>query len=175
MALSGRKSLDLPPVGSFRILASVLKAITRGKINRKMNRFLKTLLLWLLLAALPLQGMAAALQTACGPTERNGSSGTAASMPSHHHHDGDTGHAHVADGDTASESPTSSDKSSDAGHTHSGCSACASCCVGAAAPPSTLDLPAVHGDSLPVVISPIPLVAGVVPGGLERPPRRVTA
>jgi hypothetical protein len=142
-----------------------------------MNRFLKILLLWLLLAALPFQGMAAAMQAACGPAERSDSAGTAMSMQPHHH-DGDAAdmaHAGAADGHTATKSPLSSDESPDTRQAHSGCSACATCGVGAAAPPPALDLPAVHGDSLPAVISPIPLVAGIVPGGLERPPKRVTA
>lgn len=142
-----------------------------------MNRFLKTLLLWLLLAALPFQGIAAAMQTACGPMEENGSAGR--TMPvQFHHHDGETvdmAHADVADSDTVMKSPSSSDKSSDTQHTHSTCSVCASCCVGAVAPPSTLNLTPTYSDSLPVAIHPTPLVTGIVPGGLERPPKRITA
>jgi hypothetical protein len=40
----------------------------------EMNRVLKTFLLWLLLAALPFQGFAAAVQASCGPMAHHGSS-----------------------------------------------------------------------------------------------------
>lgn len=140
-----------------------------------MNRFLKTLLLWLLLAALPFQGIAAVMKTACGPMELDGSTGVAVSMQSHHHHDDESMHAaHAAAADDTAVKP-SPDAPSDAKHTHTACSACASCCVGAVAPPFASDAISSCSGSLPVVTSPPPLLASVVPGGLERPPKHITA
>ena len=146
--------------------------------TEKMNRFLKTLLLWLLLAALPFQGMAASMQTMCGPMESNGSKGSAVPAQMHHHDRMaamDLSDANAAHHDAAAKPVASSDPSPDAQHAHSACSLCASCCVGAVAPPSALNLNAAYSESLPVVASPAPLVAGVVPRGLERPPKRITA
>jgi len=143
-----------------------------------MNRFLKTLLLWLLLAALPFQGIAAVMKTACAPTGLNGSSGVAIAMQSHHHHhheDASMHTAHAAAADDGTAVKPSPDKPSDANHPHSSCSACASCCVGAVAPPCATDAISSCRGSLPAVASqPLPL-ASVVPGGLERPPKRITA
>jgi len=142
-----------------------------------MNRFLKTLLLWLLLVAQPFQGIAATTQTVCGPMENSGSKGIALSAHVHHH-DGqaiDLPHADTAHHGAAMKSVTSSDPSADAKPAHSACSLCASCCVGAVAPPSTLNLNAAYSKSLPAVASSTPLVTGVVPRGLERPPKRLTA
>ena len=140
-----------------------------------MNRSLKTLLLWLLLAALPFQGIAAVMKTACGQTEPNGSTGMAISMQSHHHHDETMHMAHAAAVDDDTAAKPSPDNPSDAKHSHTACSACASCCVGAVAPPCATDAISSCRGSLPAVASqPLPL-ASVVPGGLERPPKRITA
>lgn len=135
----------------------------------EMNRILKTFLLWLLLAALPLQGFAAAVQTSCGPMAHHGSSEMATQAQSHNH-----------EGDSATSSSTEAASKSfrhsvDAKHKSSFCSACATCCVGAVAPPSVSVLTPVYSSSLPVVFSPAPLVTGFIPAGLERPPKRITA
>lgn len=145
--------------------------------TENMNRFLKTLLLWLLLVALPFQGIAATMQTVCGPMENNGPKGITISAHVHHHDDEamDLSHADTAHHGAAMKSVTSSDPSPDAKHAHSACSMCASCCVGAVAPPSALNPNAAYSKSLPAVASPTPLVTGVVPRGLERPPKRITA
>ena len=135
----------------------------------EMNRVLKTFMLWLLLAALPLQGFAAAVQASCGPMAHHGSSEMVMQAESHNHE---------GDG-AASASIVAAAKSSgglaDAKHKSSFCSACATCCVGAVAPPSVSILTPVYSNSLPVIFSPVPLVAGFIPAGLERPPKRITA
>jgi hypothetical protein len=141
-----------------------------------MNRFLKTLMLWLLLAALPLQGIAAAMQTTCGPMEHGGLA--EATMSVHlHEHGGDAldaGDTVATDTGAAVKSAMSHDTSPDDSHDHATCSACASCCVGAvAAPPAAVVTPA-YGSSLPSAVAPVPLVTGFVPAGLERPPKRIT-
>jgi hypothetical protein len=107
-----------------------------------MRKLLKPFVLWLLLIAVPFQGYAAATMMCCGSAHSKRTahaaqaSSTESNMHSHlsgmdHDHDEDT----IAAG-------TSSATESDAGaHHHDGdsskrvafkCSACASCCVGAA-------------------------------------------
>ena len=134
-----------------------------------MNRFLKTFILWLLLAALPLQGFAAAVQPSCGAMAHHDSSEMVMQAESHDHE---------SDGAASSSTeaaPKSFSHSVDAKHKNSSCSACATCCVGAVAPPSISVLTPVYSSSLPVIFSPAPLVAGFIPAGLERPPKRITA
>jgi hypothetical protein len=146
-----------------------------------MNRVFKTLLLWLLIAVLPVQGFAAAMKASCGPG-RHGSLPISITTDEHHH-DGAAAHAHHHDADMHSvsdssppESSVTADNSSDTHkHKSSYCSACAACCAGAVAPPSALHRTPVHGSSELVLASPAPLVTGYIPGGLERPPRRIFA
>jgi hypothetical protein len=116
-----------------------------------MNRVLVRYLLWILIAALPLQGFAAAIRTCCGPAH------AAAAVVDHADH---ADHAHMA------------------GHAHgkaSTCSNCASCCLGAAALPSNPVLTPVFATASAVVLAPAPWVTGYIPDGLERPPRPFSA
>ena len=142
-----------------------------------MSRFLKTLLLWLLLAALPLQGVSAAIKAACGPMEHHGSAEMTMSGQSHHH-DGDaTGMSDTNLAGTSADmnSAKSPDQPFGDKHKHSTCSACATCCVGAVAPPSVAVVTSAYTSSLPPVVTPTPLITGFIPAGLERPPKRITA
>lgn len=121
-------------------------------------RALIRLLLWILIAALPLQGGAAAFMS-CG-------SGTAPSYTAEHHN-----------GDTFTAAREEHCAQSGAGHLsapHGKCSHCASCCVGAAAPPA-----------VPSVLTPTtfttfagsavePAMTAYIPATLERPPRRLS-
>jgi hypothetical protein len=143
-----------------------------------MDRFLKTLLLWLLLAALPLQGIAAAVQTVCGSMEHHGSAAIEMSAQPHQHDDDviNMSRSNMASRDAADlKTAMLSNKSFDAKHKHAACNFCASCCIGAVAPPSTTVSASAHTHSLAVLFSPSPLVTGFVPAGLERPPKRITA
>ncbi|WP_283441370.1 hypothetical protein [Noviherbaspirillum suwonense] len=133
-----------------------------------MNRVLKTFLVWLLLAALPLQGFAAAVQASCGPAAHHDAAEITMQTESHHH-EGD-----APDSVTVVAAKSAGD-SADIKHKGSLCSACAACCVGAVAPPSVPALISAYSSSLPEVISPSPLVTGFIPAGLERPPKRITA
>lgn len=129
-----------------------------------MKRAFHTFLLWLLIAALPLQGFAAALQASCGTSAHHEAAEMVASAQSHaqHDHEASAGH-HDDTGHTAAK-----DK-------HSSCSACAACCISAIAPPS-VSLPSMaHSNARPAASSPAPLITGFIPPGLERPPKRVTA
>lgn len=149
-----------------------------------MTRVIKTLLLWLLMAALPLQGLAAVMKASCGPAHHAGV--PAAMLAEGHHHDhagGDHHHHHdfaqhaAAGGAHADNTDDATDSASAAStiNTSSYCSACAACCVGAVAPPSvTLWTP---GDAAAetIFIAPASLVTGHIPAGLERPPRKISA
>ena len=138
-----------------------------------MNRAFKTLLLWLLMAALPLQGFAAAMPSNCG-SAHHGLAVTEA-----HHHDGMTEHSHDGAGThhSASDSAVKANHSPGASHEHqhSSCSTCAACCVGASAPPSSFPMTPAYGSSESFAISQAPLVAGFIPAGLERPPKHIFA
>jgi hypothetical protein len=140
-----------------------------------MIRAFKTFLLWLLIAALPLQGMATALKASCGPT-------ATAAMAHGNHHDVDATQDHhrdhlTAHSDSATSNSTGTTDESSSHHQHksSYCSACAACCAGAVAPPSALTWPPVYTSSETIVVPPPILVAGHIPDGLERPPRRISA
>lgn len=138
-----------------------------------MNIFVRYLL-WILIAALPLQGGAVAFMS-CG----SGSGQTQSS--SHHedenatdvhadtHHEDETAiavhldahHEHCDDGDSVH-----------AGSPHGKCSHCASCCIGAAAPP------AIPSEVFPTNFTTFataavePSMTAYIPATLERPPRR---
>jgi hypothetical protein len=135
-----------------------------------MIRFLKTLLIWILVLALPAQAMASAVKLSCGPAHYNAVQVVHAADG--HHHDGATAHSGM---DSASSDATASADNSPTKpniHKSSFCSTCAACCVGATAPPSISFLTPAYSSSELVVISPAPLVTGFIPAGLERPPKR---
>ncbi|CAL61741.1 conserved hypothetical protein; putative exported protein [Herminiimonas arsenicoxydans] len=136
-----------------------------------MNRTLKTLLLWLLVATLPIQGLAAAMQTSCGPAHHTALE--VAVDDNAHHHDGgampDLDDAVAAHHSASGLSSTSDHTSTPHKHLSS------ACCVGAIAFTSiTLFTPTYTSSEL-VLVSPSPLVTGFIPTGLERPPKRISA
>ncbi len=144
-----------------------------------MTHFLKTFLLWLLIAVLPLHAVATTMGMSCGPVHQQAMqvvhSGNA------HHDDGVAAHSHHhddADGASAAAAPSATDDTS-AGtsniHKHSTCSGCSASCVGAVAPPSASPLTQAYDSSESFVISLTPLVTGFIPAGLERPPKRISA
>lgn len=140
-----------------------------------MTRLFHTLLLWLLMAALPVQGMAAAIGTSCAPIEHAGipmlaPSGLQQDHGATHHHDEyhsapAVQHLHGSDAGSAP------DHAPAGKHKQSTCGVCASCCTGAVAPPSA-PVPMPEHDHAGVALPPFHLpVTGFVPAGLERPPR----
>ena len=133
-----------------------------------MHRFIKTFLLWILLAALPVQGLAAAMQSSCGAAKQH-------AVVAHDQHDhASPGHHQDADALTAAQA-SGTDHASMSGHATSSCSACSTCCVGAIALPVDTAITPVHGATVPAFPLPSALPADFIPGGLERPPRSVTA
>ena len=132
-----------------------------------MNRLLKALLLWLLIAALPVQGFPAALPMHCAPSLQHV---LAADDAAGHQHgvpmmQAQSGHA-VAHASLAMDQ-------SPAAHPHTGsfCSACAACCISATALPAVAISTPVHGASQPVVVSSTLVATDYITAGLERPPR----
>jgi hypothetical protein len=137
-----------------------------------MTRSLKHLLLWLLIAALPLQGLAVAMQTSCAGGQQGSAHETM-----HRHHGAfqldATGlagvdehvhaHHHLDDDGDTSQYQTSS------------CSACASCCIGMTVLLAAGILPASQAGSELVTLAPKLVPAGFMPAGLERPPKHVFA
>ena len=121
-------------------------------------------LLWILIAALPLQGGAAAFMSP-------GAERVQVASAMHEMHDMDVAtdgnHAQMAQEHCHESSPEKSSLS------HTKCSHCASCCVGAAAPPvSSADLASVPFST--VASSAVePAMTAYFPATLERPPRHL--
>lgn len=118
-----------------------------------MHLFIRCLL-WILMAALPLQG-SAAIFAACKTQ-------AAASTQDCHQHDvSPGGNVQHAGDDTA--------------EPHGKCSTCASCCTAATAPPLAAVLPAPFPRAGRALPPPEPAYAAIFPAGLERPPRAVSS
>lgn len=150
-----------------------------------MRLLLKWLLLCLLALALPLQGMAAAGAHACGPaahapsaaaTPAGGDAPPQAHDPSHH---SAPEHAHAAHAseDTAHVGPPQAEDhptghAQPSGGEHHKCSACATCCAGAALP-THLNL--YTGTAAPAAFVPTQPHAepGWLPPQPKRPPRPI--
>ncbi|MCA1247303.1 hypothetical protein [Massilia sp. MS-15] len=139
-----------------------------------MNRLLTTLLVWVLMAALPLHAAAASVNMSCAPVPQHAG---AVQMIGHAPHAGaaaDDPHAHHGMHATDA-ADTAADGGSSGAETeklsHPSCSACSAFCIGALAPPSSpLAVPSFAGSEA-VFGSPSDLVAGFIPDGPQRPPR----
>ncbi len=134
-----------------------------------MNRALQSFLLWFMIAMMPVQGIAAVIKASCGPTHHNVMQ--AANEAEHHHHDGVAAHASIDSmfmhaSMNADDAPADSDS-----YKSSFCSACAACCVGAVGPPALAVLPSSHGSSESFAVAANSPLAGVIPAGLDRPPK----
>ena len=139
-----------------------------------MNRLLKTLLLWLLIAVLPLHAVATTMSASCGPIHHQAMQGVLSS--SNHYDDVEASHLQQErEADTANfTTDTSSDETpSGESSKYSTCSACSASCVGASAPPSASKLPPAFNGAESVIVAAAPLVTGFIPAGLERPPRHI--
>ncbi len=151
--------------------------------RRPMAMLIRTLLIWLLVLAVPAQGAAAATMASCGPNHHSGLVATLmepAGPADHAHHDGiaATDHEHpptaaLADEDSSAAAVSvGSAKGSDASK-HK-CSTCASCCSASAILSSVLTVPAPV--LTPTVFSAVvPRVDTLAADGPDRPPRIVLA
>jgi hypothetical protein len=121
-----------------------------------MSRAFRTLLLWLLIAALPLQGVAAVVRASC-PDQ--------AAMHTAHgsHHAEHDMQMDVVQHDAPS--PPDIHKTKSHG------SSCASCCISIAALPALPAAPSTSPESEPAVASATPFPSTAVLSGLERPPK----
>ena len=140
-----------------------------------MNTLVRSLLVWLLLLAVPFQGFASASMLLCAPAAPAPVVATAAhdhqammATPGHDHAAmlramADAHQAHAAD------------TGHDAHDGHHGNGSCASCCIGAAmAPAAQLRLALARPDfiAIPFHAGHVPSVDPVLP---ERPPRAILA
>lgn len=138
-----------------------------------MNRIFKKLLVWLLVAVLPLQAVAASLGVSCAPVHQQSVQDVQSRAVNHHEPVAD---AHAGHGSGhASQAPGADGEAPhhDAGKlSHSSCSACSAFCVGAVAPPSfRFPVPDVDGSDA-VIVSPSVFAVGFIQDGPQRPPRQ---
>jgi len=150
-----------------------------------MNRFVKQLLLWFLIAALPVQGVAAIVKANCGPRHHAVSVSASAAADVSHRHAHHTHHGHAAshlhhaveaNGNEVMVEDGLSSHSPDApGHYASYCAACAACCTGAVAPPVSISAVSVPERVEATVPPPVISYLGFIPAGLERPPKSFSA
>ena len=160
-----------------------------------MGRLIRTLLIWLLVLAVPAQGAAAATMALCGPNHHNGTPGAAmvhtqASGLSHDHrldHPNGDSSDHVQNSaathpahdhnHAVADVPAGGEASAPAQGIHAGqhkCSACASCCSVSAMLSPLLAVPV--PDVAPTVFrTVVPSVEAFNADGPERPPRIVLA
>jgi hypothetical protein len=94
------------------------------------NTLLKSLIVWLMLVAIPFQGFASASMITCAPMQ------PAAPAAMTHEHCATMAAMHHGAPHHAMASDAAPDHSSSHHHTGAKCSTCASCCVGAAMAPS---------------------------------------
>lgn len=126
-----------------------------------MNTVLRSLFVWLLMLALPFQGVAAArmLPAANTPAAMAAAHAVPMAQGCHHMHAAHAAHANQASG-------------ADHGDKHRG--TCAGCCIGVALAPAPLVPPAFPPPSVAIPFR-AGHVASVDPTLLERPPRLLAA
>lgn len=138
-------------------------------MNRALYRYLANSLLWLLVAALPLQGFAAAMRTCCLQQD---SAAQAVAVMAVMEVKAATPHCHdMADmTDMAMPMQIDDHDGKTMAHGHD-CGNHGACTVAASAPPpmSVLQPLSLRAPRLPVASAP--LFAGHIPSGPERPPR----
>ncbi len=148
-----------------------------------MRLLFRTLLIWLMVLAVPAQGAAAAAMVYCGPNhhgetaateasqtmaaERANHHGSAASVDAHH----ETA-AQADDGNSATAEAAASVQGSYS--VKQKCSACASCCSVSAILNTVVTIPA-SAATATVFSAVVPTVEAFAVGGPDRPPRIVLA
>ena len=146
-----------------------------------MRSSLRSLLIWLMALALPIQAVAAAGMLHCGAAHRLMQVGSASAdaLDGHDRVHEAAPHQHV-DADTGLDTEMSAGDPSDEGPNYTAlgddytCSACANCCSAVALPASMVRLPAppiaAHAAALPATN-----IDSFMPSGIERPPRTFLA
>lgn len=148
-----------------------------------MGLLIRTILVWLLVLAVPAQGASAATMAFCGPNHHGGSTASLAVQmaPAEHQHPqatAQTTHGHHDEATAAPDDVANADASvapaKSVPAAKQKCSACASCCSIGAILSSVLAVPA--PDLNPTVFSVVaPTVDAVAVDGPDRPPRIVLA
>ena len=144
-----------------------------------MNTVFRSFLVWLLLLALPFQGVASARMLPCAPTPAVQAAPAPMGMAGHDHaamlRAAASADIHCAGAATAQPGDCHDGHDSQDGAGHGGKGSCASCCVGAAmAPALSLRLALARPDfiAIPFRAGHVPTVDPVLP---ERPPRTIAA
>ncbi len=151
-----------------------------------MHRAVRVLLVWVMVFAMPVQGMAASMMLFCGPSHERMMQGLRldvsevasglASRPGHDqaaHQLGGHDHAAVMDGvadEAVSTDPADGGPGLLSHHGKFTCSACAACCSALALPASFV-LPEPASPAQHAGMAPVEPVASHQPDGLDRPPR----
>jgi hypothetical protein len=142
-----------------------------------MGLIVRTLLIWLLVLAVPAQGAAAATMAFCGPNHHGGGLPVAevSATAAEHSHQGHGMAGHELDVDATSD-VVGTDEASAIGKASQAakqkCSVCASCCSLGAILTTVPVVPAT--DSAPTVfITVVPTVDAFAADGPDRPPRNV--
>ena len=135
---------------------------------------MRTLLIWLMVLAVPAQGAAAAIMAFCGPNHHAGTAATQAWQTEAAEHSMLRSHAHqdkAAHADQSNSASAASAEPSQGNHAaKQKCSACASCCSISAILSPPLAVPALA--VTPTVFSTVvPTVDAFAAGGPDRPPR----
>jgi hypothetical protein len=154
-----------------------------------MQGLLRAVFVWVMVIAMPAQGMAASLMLLCGPSHARMAAGLLPDAPPAATGHGAAGHGptalahgvhrHAALAVPCADGPTAcADAGAPAGQSAQAdgfsCSACAACCH-ALALPASLVLPAPSSPAHSVQMAPVQPVASHQPDGLDRPPRSTTA
>jgi hypothetical protein len=127
---------------------------------------LKSLIVWLLLLAVPFQGFAAATMLSCAPVHAMQAAGHA----QHDQHAMHDQHAQHAQHDQHA-----NDAKAQADHAGGKCDACAACCIGAAIAPSAAAAMPLESRRFAAIALPIAFVAAVDLALPERPPQAALA
>lgn len=135
-----------------------------------MKALLRTLLLWFLLAGVPLQGFASATMLLCGPVPASASAAHAtmnAAMAANGHHD----HAAMLVAQDASPGAGGHHAPAASHADHGTCASAGACCTGAPLAPALPATPPLHDGRCATVPLVLTAPAAVDLAGPERPPK----
>lgn len=132
-----------------------------------MKRLLRTLLLWLMIAVLPLHAVAAVIGMPCSNMHGNAPS----AVDEHHGHAAADSHHHATqdEGGQAAGAHSTADNGS-----HSTCSACSAFCSAPPVPATAHIAVPEYDGSETLRPAPATLAAGFIPEGPRRPPRALS-
>lgn len=168
--------LDLPIQGGFKVRAGAQEAYClHARLTNQMTRVFKTLLLWLIIGAMPLQAIAAVASASCAPVHRLAAQAAA----ERHAPQANAVDAHSDHHDTMQHVTADKDASqiffSDSRHSPASCNVGVACCVGAVAPPPVAPSLSLHRNAEVIANVSVVLPTGYVPAIPKRPPRMIIA